>query len=498
MDMPLNPCTTSILHDNTDSKRLLRVVDRLSNIPDEVLIRIMSLLPTKDVAATCVLSKKLMRVLCLITTLDIDDSPISHCVHFPNKIHKFPSFVTFVNNVLQAHRSQYLTRFRLGVGSDMIRRYFYRCIKHCLPDVKPVLICSWISLPLTCCGLKELDLCIHVREPDDGHPLPPEIFTCQTLEVLKLDVNLPVDRVSTTFHLPLLKLLHLRVSHIYGDGSFVSSLVSSCPLLEDLMVEALLDHVQSIIISSPSLRIFLLKIYTVECDNTDFLCLDTPNLEYLHYNSNLAVQQSITNMDRLIQASINICDLIRSAHSYQDCRQQILGIMRCLTNVDNLKLLGSCLKPFNVDGLKDQLPMFRNLKYLELGNRGYNCWERVLEAFLICSPVLETLVFPELLIERAAEQRVHLEQQFCKRGLAIVPPCCKFHLRRIVIKNFYGNEREIGLIQFLLKHALVLEELLISQFEGLYPHFPIVDKVELQRTLQNLPRASLTCSIQVL
>uniref|UniRef100_A0A803MVM0 F-box/LRR-repeat protein 15/At3g58940/PEG3-like LRR domain-containing protein n=1 Tax=Chenopodium quinoa TaxID=63459 RepID=A0A803MVM0_CHEQI len=60
---------------------------------------------------------------------------------------------------------------------------------------------------------------------------------CETLEVLKIDVNLCLDLayIMPSFRLPNLKLLHLCVSFISEDD-FVPRLVASCPVLEDLTV----------------------------------------------------------------------------------------------------------------------------------------------------------------------------------------------------------------------------------------------------------------------
>uniref|UniRef100_A0A803LEH5 F-box domain-containing protein n=1 Tax=Chenopodium quinoa TaxID=63459 RepID=A0A803LEH5_CHEQI len=190
MDRSLKPCTTVW---NVNNHKLL--VDRLTNLPDELLIRVISLLPTKDATATCALSKSLKRIFPLLTSLDFDVSPISLCLKQPYAIKRFPTFVTFVNTVLQAHKSQHLTKFRLQVsGGDFDTVYFNCCIgsgcsQGSLPHLKSPQLNTWISYPLTLCGgLRELDLCILVREPGDGQ-LPPAIFTRSQLCIVLLDYD---------------------------------------------------------------------------------------------------------------------------------------------------------------------------------------------------------------------------------------------------------------------------------------------------------------------
>ncbi|KAK9733947.1 hypothetical protein RND81_04G102800 [Saponaria officinalis] len=60
--------------------------DRLTSLPDELLCRILCMLPTKDAAATLVLSKRMRKAFSWITTFDLDDSPISR------SLPKLPSF----------------------------------------------------------------------------------------------------------------------------------------------------------------------------------------------------------------------------------------------------------------------------------------------------------------------------------------------------------------------------------------------------------------------
>ncbi|XP_056690897.1 F-box/LRR-repeat protein At4g14103-like [Spinacia oleracea] len=526
MDLRLKPFTTST---STSTKRLKPCVDdnpvvedRLTSLPDELLIRILSLVPTKDAAATCVLSKKTWPVFRHMISLEFDDSPISHCLRHPYAVERFPSFVNFVDNVLQSYQSQYLTRFCLRMGKDFRTRYFggcepamRRCEKCCLPDLNPTQINAWISFPFTApsCGgvtLRELELCINVREP--GHSqLPPEIFTCQTLEVLKLDVNLGLDLAYTmpSFHLPNLKLLDLRLSFI-SEESFVSRLVSSCPLLQDLTVIAWFNHIHSMTISSTSLKRLCLDIYMLEneFDNTDFVRIHTPNLEYFKYSDNLALHYSIPNMDRLVKA-----DILMGSNSQmgtlEESTKQVLNFIKPLSNVQHLYLFGCCTEELNVPGVEDQLPVFHNLKYLKLGYVGYTYWDKVLLAFLNRSPVLETLVFPSGISDACVDQHgcvsvveddleaARMERKFCRKTLATIPCCCRSYLKTIVISSYFGGiKREINLIKFLLRHALVLEELIVIR-DVRYSRRDHRDHKRLESKLQNLPRASPNCLIQV-
>ncbi|KAL2922771.1 hypothetical protein RDABS01_014262 [Bienertia sinuspersici] len=495
-DKRLKPCIANNRNDRIQD-------DRFSNLPDELLIRILSLLPTKDAAAACTLSNGLRHVLPKITALDIDTSPISFCLKCPDRIEQFPFFVTFVDTVLQAHQSQYLTKFRLKVGVDFRERHYQGCNprrggcpRSCYPELTPIQINKWITFPLTYVGLRELELCIPVKEPGDSHQLPSEIFTCETLEVLKLDVDLRFDQASTlpSLSLPNLKVLEL-FAYLNSDDGFLWRLISSCPILEDLTVIAHWNRLQYINVSSPSLRrLHINMCRDDDCDdppNTDLVLINTPNLEHISYLDVLALGYSISNMEFLITAKIHPKRVLKN-ESHEVSRQQFLKLIRPLSHVQHLVLRGSSSMLLGFVEVMDHLPVFQNLKHLEL-DYTLNYWDKVLLAFLKCSPVLETLAFPQGLVSFAVPESYYCEPLDCEISQTTIPPCCRNYLKRIIVELCVGNKREIDLVQFLLRHALVLEKLIMFRIQ----QFAVVDRVVLENILQNLPRASITCSIEV-
>ncbi|KAL2928381.1 hypothetical protein RDABS01_011568, partial [Bienertia sinuspersici] len=430
MELSLKPCTSTCTMNVTDSGSGSVLIDRLTTLPAELLIGILSLLPTKDVVVASLSCKRMMCVFRRITRLDFDDSPaIYHFQLDPYKTERLPTFVTFVDSVLQAYQSEYLTKFRLGVSPVLdCPHCWLDCPRHCLPDLKSTLINSWISLPLTRYGLRELDLRIHLRGYGDMQ-LPSEIFTCETLEVLKLDVNLGLDRVAAmpSFHLPNLKLAVIGAIFIPKDGL----------LIDDL-----------------------------------------------------ALRYSITNIDCLVKAYISIrCILVRNIlSSLMIAHQRMIDLIRPFSNVQHLVLDGHCIE--ELSSVKDQLPLFSNLKCLELCYYGpYSC-QTTLLAFLSCSPVLETLLFPK---GSVTQNLMMSEPQLSKTDLSVIPSCCRHHLKRIEINKWEASRSEIDLIQFILRTALVLEELVVFlHYSGNQAEFEAFESA-----LQNLPRASVTCSIQV-
>ena len=73
----------------------------------------------------------------------------------------------------------------------------------------------------------------------------------------------------------------------------------------------------------------------------------------------------------------------------------MLHLVKALHNAHHLSLLGSCVEALDHGKLKNQLPVFSNLKHLELDQNGDGIRNRVLLQFLDASPVLQVLAFPE-------------------------------------------------------------------------------------------------------
>ncbi|KAK9681513.1 hypothetical protein RND81_10G007700 [Saponaria officinalis] len=414
MDWKLKTCSR---------KKLLNAnADRLTSLPDELLCRILSMLSTKDAAATLVLSK-----------------------------HVVPA--------------------RLNV---------------------------WISYPLAHAGLRELDLSFHVRRPYQCK-LPPSLFARQSLEVLRLSSNLEInDAKIPLISLPNLKLLYLT-SFVFKDDNFVTRLVSSCPVLEDLTIECCSWKIgDRVSISSHSLRSLVLLVRKVDhhrCRTSDLLLLDTPHLQYLDYLGYVAARYSIAPMNALVKASVDIID--------KDTRFLTeLSLVRAMPNVSDLSLLRSLVEKIYFTGeLRDKLPVFRDLRTLKLDCLYYGRWDIVLLFILHRSPSLETLVFVEGLFLFELCGSTFVEEAALEadswRTAHPIPSCCLTHLKRVVIDCCFRTARELNIIKFLLAKSSVLEELVIrlATFYNPsdYDHLPTIDQFE--NTVKDLPRASSSCLI---
>ncbi|KAK7395467.1 hypothetical protein VNO78_16026 [Psophocarpus tetragonolobus] len=187
------------------------MADKISSLPNTLIYHVLSFLPTKEAAATSVLSKKWRPMWLSVSTLHFDDQTYSE-----NEETYFRFLELVYTVMLLRDVSQPIQMFNLECRSSLcdpcaINTWVTTAIQRKVQHLSLSLPCSTIHLP--CC-----------------------ILTCTTLAVLKLK-SLTVNNVHSV-DFPLLKTLHLiRVCFVKNEYLF--QILSGCPLLEDLLLSSL-------------------------------------------------------------------------------------------------------------------------------------------------------------------------------------------------------------------------------------------------------------------
>ncbi|GAB2258749.1 hypothetical protein Droror1_Dr00014909 [Drosera rotundifolia] len=192
-------------------------VDRLSDLPDEVLGHILSFLPTKKAVQTSVLSKRWKGVFSLATGLEF------------NCCHDATAFINFVDRVLSLHKVS-IRRFKLNVS---IRRSKLNFRSMDQSDVSCV--DAWIASALSL-RAQELDLELRYQMDDmTQHKL---LNSC-TMTVLKLGYNYDhaILKVPMSVCLSSLRVLHLH-RIIFPDVNSTSRFFLGCSSLTDLTLSS--------------------------------------------------------------------------------------------------------------------------------------------------------------------------------------------------------------------------------------------------------------------
>ncbi|KAF6162460.1 hypothetical protein GIB67_026298 [Kingdonia uniflora] len=228
--------------------------DRISDFHIAILSHILSYIPTLDAVHTCVLSKGWRNIWRSVPSLSFDQ-------YLTKK-----DFLEFIDNVISSHDGSTIDKFHLSTlySTDSLTNLIGKCI-----DFVVRRNVQFIDLKLPLCD-----------------SLPPSIFTCESLKHLKLfstsNIFGPARRFQQPYwiYLPKLETLHLIRVGFYD----VESLISSCPILENLILVTCMDS---------DLRNFMLSA----------LCLKTLYLENVAFSDDQSIE-SLFSSCLLLEALI--------------------------------------------------------------------------------------------------------------------------------------------------------------------------------------------------
>ncbi|XP_028806313.1 F-box/LRR-repeat protein 13-like [Neltuma alba] len=210
------------MEESVSTKKTLRteveVRDRISDLPDSLLLHILSFLPAKEAVATSLLSKRWRPLWPCLPTLDLKRQDFQ----------RLRFFHRFVDRMLKLADLKSVRKFVLWLDYYDHHEYF-----------RPWKISKWINIAVVSNKIEHLELRLN---PDKGHfELPSGIFTNNNIKVLKLSVwsllSTSGVTVGTLSHvnLPLLEVLHLADVE-FADFRSLGMLLSACPLLKHLVV----------------------------------------------------------------------------------------------------------------------------------------------------------------------------------------------------------------------------------------------------------------------
>ncbi|XP_055824218.1 F-box/LRR-repeat protein At4g14103-like [Solanum dulcamara] len=441
--------------------------DEISNLPDSILLHILSYLPTRDVVGTCILSTRWKNLWTCVENIDFDDSFLysSGVLGYPMKV---TCFMHFVHKVLQLREESDIKKFHLS----------------CRVCFSASHICSWLSAVIRH-NVQDLDLCLFVEEP---FMLPQCVFSSKTLTSLKLEMNCVLE-LPTSIFFPLLKTLHLCLV-TFRDDSSTQRLFSSCPMLREL---AILDcewmNLKQVAISISSLKSLIIDDLPFFGSTDDLngceIKIEAASLSFLKYSGYLSNEICLYNISSSVNASIHIPILYEK-------RNQIafraVKLFRGLHKISAARISCRAIESlFIADIEEDRFPIFYNLTHLELSMELENHTIGPLKELLRCLPKLQSLHFSEGLdpCMRLFEDDWNLRS---------VPPCFLSSLKTVKYSNFHGNDSEISFLRNFLEIAIVLEKLNIVCSKR--PFGDPKKQKEVEAQLQSRHGGSVSCAIK--
>lgn len=191
----------------------LRNEDRISELPEALLLQILSLLPTKDVVATSVLSKRWKTLWKIVPNLEF----IYNEKNNRTSNSDLERFSDNVSRCLLTHQAPVIQSFHLNISS----------YNEGIIDIG--------LLVGIACGLRVRKLVLEVYFDVYSFTFPRNLFYSETLETLELRASIYL-KLPSRVRLKSLKTLHLYDVK-YHDAKSVRNLLSGCANLENLVVD---------------------------------------------------------------------------------------------------------------------------------------------------------------------------------------------------------------------------------------------------------------------
>ncbi|XP_010419042.1 PREDICTED: putative F-box protein At1g67390 [Camelina sativa] len=240
-----------------DKQTLVDTVDRISELPNDVLAMILSVMATKDVVKTSVLSKRWKNVWKEVPYLSFDmrkatvtnmDHPIAHSARVAKTITKV------INN------------HNVHLEGCTIKHDDYQCHNGVLE--------TWIRLLTLQKHTRALSLINLDANARGVNPFPfsPKIFSHPDLETLWLclyDLNTPVPFYRCH------NLMILKLDKISTEVDVLNTVIASCPSLKVLVLDVMWDNGRACL----KIRNNNLKLLHVACSNVDRIEVHAPLLD---------------------------------------------------------------------------------------------------------------------------------------------------------------------------------------------------------------------------
>ncbi|CAA7042381.1 unnamed protein product [Microthlaspi erraticum] len=407
----------------------LRNEDRISNLPDALLLEILSSLPTKLVLATSVLSKRWRSLWKTMPNLAFTYNATNDLKRFSDNVCK----------CLLSQQAPVLQSLLLKIDFDDESSIDY--------DIGILL---GVAFGL---HVRELNLEVNSRKvcPPRFHlpryhrenlfGFPQSLYNCGTLETLKLSHDVLID---IPFPVCLKSLRTLRLNGVrYKDDESVVNLLKGCSRLENLEVNLLTQSdVKTFTIDFPYLQ--RLNIYSV---GEVLYVVKAPSLKYLKVSGFIDFDSIlIGNTPELEKANIQI------AYTIYDYN------LESFTSVKRLSLLTPEPITFPIGSI------FYRLVHLELDTYNAEWWKLVM-LMLDASPKLQALKLTGFgprseeeddVSDHGEEDDVAYEKWSQPKN---VPVCLLLHLQTLVWESYESQrEEDKEVAKYILRNASHLKE----------------------------------------
>ncbi|PSR94935.1 F-box/LRR-repeat protein [Actinidia chinensis var. chinensis] len=397
--------------------------DRLSNLPDEILVSIVSRLKLKQQARTSVLARSWRHLWTF--TISLKFAIRKRIKFYPDrgyvKLDVGNSSSGWVNHVLELHRGETIPE--MSIKFSLHDESF----KHVVDD--------WISFAFQK-RVKRLELDFS-RGWLNGRQT--YLFNAKSLQNYRLD-----------------SLLSLNICGATVTGEDLEYILSACPFLEELAVSCSRSLV-NFTITGRSLKLKYLEIYTHYLKSLNIHDVNLVAFKYGGPKTSISFKNTLC--------------LVNAAFSGQYASYVAKKPIKVISSLPQLEALSLdlCWYFENLRGFPE-FPMLRNLRELELRLNGLVSSLRPCISLLRASPLLSRFRIKFLDLRETKEEVKRLQ-----RGHEHPH---KF-LQVFELIGFVGCEADLGIAWYILGSAVALEKIIIDtrQPDKLFPQDPDDQKV---------------------
>ncbi|KAK9666457.1 hypothetical protein RND81_14G186300 [Saponaria officinalis] len=428
--------------------------DRLSEMPDEVIVRILSCMPTLDAVRT-VLLRRFGNLWTLVPTLKFREAD------FKLDNYEFEQFNIFIRNVLMLHKRLSIDTFHLHTDPW---EYFDS------KDVDDVKI--WLRFAL---GRQAKEIEFHTLCDD---PFLPNFISQSlvrlTLHGCSIDPQLQVTLTS-------LKKLSLESVSLCEEA--FQQFISGCPSLQELLIVNPYG-IQNLSFSAPNIdKLSLVHNELYEVEN---LMVDTRNLKSLYLN----VYSLPVIIDVSSVRDLHIKDFFGD-RNYFDKDDEL--------NTKIKMFLGKCndVEVFRLS--RDASGQFLDaIESLCLSQNRWKCV--VLELEMFAKDYLLGIYQLMRSLKHLEELIIYSKYQYRGASTVLIPaefssPCVMPKLRSVTL-HVYAKpwDRWLQLVQFVLRSAACLEKLVIVP-NNKYYQLTTSEELEFVKLVSSFHRSSPNASV---